>query len=151
VVTRALGALCAMGVLALHPLHTTLTDLSFSAADRTVLVSVRAFADDFRAAAGDGSDSAAFAYLRSTFALSDRDGRVLPLVWCGVRRTGDLLWLCLRAPAPGERGRGLAGVRVRAGLLFDRYRDQINIVQASYDGRRASLLFSLGDSAKALP
>jgi len=147
VVAGTLGALCTTGVLALHPLHTTLTELTFSAADRTVQVSVRAFADDFRAAAGDLSDSAAFVYLRSALTLSDRDGRVMPVAWCGVRRDGDLLWLCLRAPAP----RGLAGVQVRARLLFELYRDQINIVQASYDGRRASLLFSRGDSAKVLP
>lgn len=146
-VAGTLGALCTTGVLALHPLHTTLTELTFSAADRTVQVSVRAFADDFRAAAGDLSDSAAFVYLRSALTLSDRDGRVMPVAWCGVRRDGDLLWLCLRAPAP----RGLAGVQVRARLLFELYRDQINIVQASYDGRRASLLFSRGDSAKVLP
>jgi hypothetical protein len=147
VVARTLGVLCATGVLALHPLHTTLTELSFSAVDRTAQLSVRAFADDFRAAAGDVTDAAAFAYLRSALVLSDRDGRVLPLAWCGLRRDADLLWLCLRAPAP----RGLGGVQVRVRLLFEVYRDQINIVQASYDGRRASLLFSRGDSAKALP
>src|SRR2546426_266834 len=119
VVTRPLDALCAIGVLALHPLHMTPTELSFNAVDRTVQVSVRAFADDFHAAARDGSDSAAFVYLRSALTLSDRDRRVMPLAWCGVRRDGDLLWLCLRAPAP----RGLAGVQVCARLLFERYRD----------------------------
>jgi hypothetical protein len=147
VVGRTLGALCATGALVLHPLHTTLTELSFNAAERTVQVSVRTFADDFRTAAGDVSDSAAFAYLRSALVLSDRDGRVLPLAWCGLRRTTDLLWLCLHAPAP----RGLAGVQVRAGLLFDLYRDQINIVQARYGGRQTSFLFSRGDPAKVLP
>ena len=146
-VARTLGALCATGVLALHPLHTTLTELSLNATDRTVHVSVRAFADDFRAAAGDVSDSAAFAYLRSALVLSDHDGRVLPLAWCGLRRDADLLWLCLRAPAP----RGLAGVQVHARLLFDLYRDQINIVQARYGGRQTSFLFSRGDAAKVLP
>jgi len=143
-VLRVLGA---VGSLALHPLHTTITELSFNAADRTVQVSVRVFADDFRVTAGAASDSAAFAYLRSGLTLSERDGRVLLLAWCGLRRQGDLVWLCARAPAP----RGLAGVRVRARLLFDLYRDQINIVQARYDGRRTSLLFSSGDTAKALP
>jgi len=112
-----------------------------------VQVSVRAFTDDFRAAAGGVSDAAALAYLRSALVLSDRDGRVLPLAWCGLRRDANLLWLCLRAPAP----RGLAGMQVRAGLLFDLYRDQINIVQARYGGRQTSFLFSRGDSAKVLP
>ena len=69
------------------------------------------------------------------------------MAWCGVRRTGDLLWLCLRAPS----FQGVSGLRVRVALLFERYADQINIVQASYAGRRAALLFTCGDAAKALP
>ena len=143
---RALAVL--VGVLAAHPLHTTLTELSYRAADRSVEVSVRVFADDFRAAvAREVTDSSAFAYLTSALTLSDRSGHTLRFVWCGLRQTGDLLWLCLRARAP----EGLRGVRVHARLLFERYPDQINIVQASYGGRRASLLFSRGDSPKALP
>jgi hypothetical protein len=134
--------------MALHPLHTTLTELSYRSVDRTVEVSVRAFADDFRAAVGpDTADAAAFAYFAKVLIISDPEGRVLPLAWCGARRAGDLVWLCLRA----HGARGLSGVRVRAGMLFDLYQDQINIVQASYDGRRVSLLFTHGDEPKPLP
>ena len=144
-----MGALLtALGILALHPLHTTLTQLAYRDADHMVEATVRVFADDFRAALKtDVSDSAAVAYLRSTFTLADRTGRPLAIVWCGLRRTGDLLWLCLRAPA----AQGLSGLRVRVALLFDRYADQINIVQASYAGRRAALLFTTGDAPKPLP
>lgn len=144
---RLLWGVGAAAAVAVHPLHTTLTQLSYAAADRTVVVSVRAFADDFRAVAGDVSDSAAFGYLTTVLTLSDPAGRTLPLAWCGARRTGDLLWLCLHAPAP----RGLAGLRVDARLLFDRFEDQINIVQASYGGRQVSLLFVRGDHPKPLP
>lgn len=144
-----MGALLTLlGALALHPLHTTLTELTYSDADHVVEATVRVFADDFRAALrADVTDSAAVAYLRSTFSLSDRVGRPLAIAWCGLRRTGDLLWLCLRAPA----SHGLSGLRVQVALLFDQYADQINIVQASYTGRRAALLFTSGDAPKALP
>jgi len=142
----ALAAL--VGALALHPLHTTLTQLAYRDSDHMVEATVRVFADDFRAALrADVSDSAAVAYLRSTFTLADHAGRPLAIAWCGLRRTGDLLWLCLQAPA----AQGLSGLRVRVALLFERYADQINIVQASYTGRRAALLFTSGDAAKALP
>src|SRR2546425_211434 len=141
---RAIGA---AGALVLHPLHATLPQLSYDAGDRMALITIRAFADDFQAAAHGASDSAAFAYAAMGFTLTDRDGRGLALAWCGVRRTGDLLWLCLRAPAPG----GLAGLRVHARLLFDRYADQINIVQARCGARRVSLLFSRGDLPQPLP
>jgi hypothetical protein len=144
-----MGALAALlGALALHPLHTTLTQLAYRDGDHMVEATVRVFKDDFRAALrADVSDSAAVAYLRSTFTLADRAGRPLAIAWCGLRRTGDLLWLCLQAPA----AQGLSGLRVRVALLFERYADQINIVQASYAGRRAALLFTSGDAAKALP
>lgn len=142
--------LAVLSGLTLHPLHTTLTQLAYRDADRTVEATVRVFADDFRAALGRGrdvTDSAAAAYLRSTFTLADPAGRPLAITWCGLRRTSDLLWLCLRAPV----AQGLSGLRVRVALLFDRYADQINIVQASYAGRRAALLFTGGDAAKTLP
>jgi hypothetical protein len=137
-----------LGALVLHPLHTTLTQLTYGDGDHAVEISVRVFADDFRAALREEvTDSAAAAYLRSHFTLADRAGRPLGIAWCGLRRTGDLLWLCLRAPASG----GLSGLRVRVTLLFDRYADQINIVRASYGGRRAALLFTSGDAPKPLP
>jgi hypothetical protein len=55
--------------------------------------------------------------------------------------------LRLRADAP----RGLAGVRVRHTLLCERFNDQVNIVRATYGGRSATLFFTRGDEAKALP
>jgi uncharacterized protein DUF6702 len=149
VVALWVACLLCRGPAAHHPLHTTLTELTYRAADRTVQVSVRAFADDFDAAAGGVSDSAASAYLRSVLTLTDRNGRPLPLAWCGLRRTGDLLWLCLSGAAPGG---GLGGLRVAVRLLFERYRDQINIVQVSdgEGGRRTSMLFVRGDAEKPL-
>lgn len=132
--------------LATHPLHTTLTQVAYRDADRTLEITVRAFADDFRAAlkVGDVTDSAAAAYLRSTVTMFDRSGRALALTWCGLRRVEDAFLFCLRASAP----EGLEGLRVRVAILFERYEDQINIVQVSVGGRRTALLFLVGDLPK---
>jgi hypothetical protein len=130
-----------------HPLHTTLTQVTYRDADRTLELTVRAFADDFRAALkADVTDSAAAAYLRSTVTVFDRSGRALALSWCGLRRVEDAFLFCLRASAP----EGLKGLRVRVAILFERYDDQINIVQASNGGRRTALLFLVGDLPKPL-
>jgi hypothetical protein len=51
----------------------------------------------------------------------------------------------LRTSAPG-----LKGLRVGVAILFERYPDQINIVQASMGGRRTALLFFAGDQPKPL-
>jgi hypothetical protein len=148
-----MGAVVAVIVaLATHPLHTTLTQVAYRDLDRTLELSVRAFADDFRAALkADVTDSSAAAYLRSTVTVFDRSGRALPMTWCGLRRVGDAFLFCLRASVPPPQGpNGLQGLRVHVSILFDRYSDQINIVQASVGGRRTALLFLSGDQPKPL-
>ncbi|HSU16921.1 DUF6702 family protein [Longimicrobium sp.] len=133
----------------MHPLHTTLTQITAGPGRATIWV--RAFADDFargvapvRAPAGA---DAAQAYLAASIAVWDRAGRRAALVPCGTRRSGDLLWYCLRAQTPG----GLSGARVLNRMQFSVYDDQVNVVQAAYGGRSTSLLFVPGDEAKRLP
>ncbi len=142
----AAGSLIVPLLLGAHPVHTSITQLAHEPATRTVAVTVRVFADDFTAAAGRG-DSAAAAYVRPRLALTDRAGRPIPLRWERAEPAGDALVLRLRGHAPA----GLAGVRVRQMLLCERFDDQVNIVQAAYGGRSATLLFTPGDDAKALP
>lgn len=148
-----------------HPLHTSLAELVYEPASRTFRVMLRVFVDDFataslanertradRTAAGSAGSaetpqSPHLAYVRSTFLVADARGRQISLVFCGWTRAGDLVWLCFRGSAPN----GLKGFFVTSHLLFDLYYDQINIVQASYGGRKSTLLFTPGDRAKAIP
>jgi hypothetical protein len=141
-----------------HPLHTTITTITYDAASHQATVTVRVFANDLdtaitRRAHGRflasvrASDSSSFAYLSSVFTAAGPDGRALSVRWCGSRLTGDLLWACLRLATPG----GLSGVRIRNQALVELFDDQVNVVMAEYDGRRESLLFTRGDAAKPLP
>lgn len=140
-----------------HPLHTTLTELS-STADGGVQIVIRAFVDDFSAAIAGGkhgrpssigapSDSAAARYLAATLALTDGEGRQVQFAVARIRRTGDLVWVTLRAPAV----RPLAGARLTNRVLFERYDDQVNIVQTNVAGRRQTLLFTTRDRGAAKP
>ena len=140
-----------------HPLHTTLAELSYDPATRVLNVSLRVFADDFAAAVARGAgartvgalppDSAMFRYVAERFAVAAPGAGPVALRWCGVRRSGDVLLLCLRATAVPA----LAGARVRSALLNESFADQVNLVQASYGGRRRMLLFTRGTGAKPLP
>jgi hypothetical protein len=131
-----------------HPIHTTLTQITWDPGARMAEVTVRVFADDLEAAErGTGGDAAAFAFVRSALLLADRGGRPLPLAWKGQRRTGDVVWIEVLARAP----EGMAGMQVLARMLADRYADQVNIVQVDYGGERRSLLFVRGDAPKRLP
>lgn len=157
-------AMAVMGVVALaagarvasaHPLHTTLAQLTYDERTHQLEGSIRVFAGDFAAAVAKRSgaaapdddrvtDAAAFAYVTRTFVLSDATGRAVPLVWCGSRRAGDVLWLCVRATSVA----GPASLRLSDQMLCELFDDQVNIVQTTLNGQRASMLFTKGDGPK---
>ena len=160
-VVRAIGTV-AVSLLAVggsvreaysHPLHTTLTEVTMS--DGTLHVVLRAFVDDLSAVAnGHGratlskvpslSDSTAARYVAARLALSDASGRRIALTTISVRRAGDLVWITLSARvAPG------AAIRLTNNVLFERYDDQVNIVQATIEGRRQTVLFTKRDGGTA--
>lgn len=136
---------------AAHPMHTAVAEISYDAGGGTAAIRIRVFADDFAAALipdpAAAPDSAMSRYVRGTFALADRSGRPLPLRWIGAELQGDVVVLHLQVAAPG----GLAKATVLSALLSERFEDQVNIVRASYNGRAATLLFTRGEPAKALP
>ncbi|MBV9773205.1 MAG: hypothetical protein JO040_04610 [Gemmatimonadetes bacterium] len=149
----AVTALCG-ALTAFHPLHTSLTEMSYDGASRTLQVQIRVFASDLQAVTArkgappvaQVSDAQALAYVNGNFALSTGRTR-LPLRWCGMRRGGDLFWICLRAPAPS----GTQGVQVWNRMMFELFEDQINIVQVNTAGRRRSMIFTRGDGPRPLP
>jgi hypothetical protein len=138
-----------------HPLHTTMTELSYDPSARVLTATLRVFADDFSAAvmgARAGGpvvippDSAMLRYVTGRFSVTGRGtGRVV-MRWCGVRKEGVVLFICLRGGAPGS----LAGATMTNGLLTEVFSDQVNIVHASVDGRRRTLLFTPRDGSKPL-
>jgi uncharacterized protein DUF6702 len=142
-------------VASAHPLHTTLVQLTLDERTRTVESSIRVFASDFAAAvakrkgatvpSGDlVSDAEAMTYVRTTFLVSDASGHALPLAWCGSRRAGDVLWLCVRAMSTAPPNE----VMISDQMLCELFDDQINIVQTTNGRKRASMLFTKGDRAK---
>jgi hypothetical protein len=128
-------------------MHTAVAELVHEPATRTVLVTVRVFADDFGAVVGSDYRAAVEAYVRPRVTLADPAGRAIELRWEDATRSGDVVQIRLRGDVPA----GLAGARVLMALLCERFEDQVNIVRATYAGRTTSLLFTRGDAAKALP
>ncbi len=157
-VLAALAILLAASPAVAHPMHTTITELAYQPGSRVVRATIRIFEDDFgRAvlglpatapapAAAAVSDAAAEIYLRAHFGLAAADGHEVPLRWCGVRRAGNVVWVCI------ETGSNVApsGLRVRNGVLFELYRDQVNIVQSQLGSAKTSVLFMRGDGPKRI-
>ena len=141
----------AAGPLVAHPIHTSLAELAYDPSAKEIRISLRVYVDDLTKASArygriGSADSAMTAYARAYFAVVDRNGKGVSLASCGEQLVGDLMWLCFRAPARG----GPSGFSVAHKVLFDLYSDQINLVQASYNGRKLSLLFTKGDGFKKL-
>jgi len=134
---------------AVHPLHTTHTDLRQRGGE--VEITVRAFTDDLHRAVAARErltdDSALVRYVRTALTLTDSAGRVAALALVGTRIDGDITLVMLRVTLP----RGLAGVRVRQAMHMELFDDQVNVMRAEYGGRQTSLLFTPGDPARALP
>ena len=139
-----------------HPLHTTLTEVAV-ADNGSVRIVLRAFVDDFAAAIANRApvsvaatrtptDSAATRYLATRLVLVDSDGRRVPLRVSDVRRTNELIWVTLTAPASRA-----GGVRLTNRVLFERFEDQVNIVQATVAGRRQTLLFTRREGTASKP
>jgi hypothetical protein len=139
-----------------HPLHTTLVQLSYDERTHMLQGSIRVFAGDFAAAVAKRkgavtpdddrvSDAEALAYVSNTFRIMNAAGRAVPLAWCGSRRAGDVLWLCVRATnvAPPN------ALMLSDQMLCELFDDQINIVQSAAGARHTSMLFTKGDGAKS--
>ena len=144
------------GTAQAHAIHSTLTEI-VRANDGIVSVRIRTFADDFSAAVARHvkgaqrkdyavTDGEAARYLGVTFMLTDSHGTLVPLTFVSQQRTGDVVWLELRAP-----GTSLSGASIRNAMLFEVHEDQVNIVKANYDRTSFTTLFSSGDRPKKLP
>lgn len=138
-----------------HPLHTTLTEISLGVTGE-VEIRLRAFVDDFSAAVAGArvtspppfitpSDTATARYVGGRLTLTDASGRLARLVVAGLRREGDVVWVTLRAAGV----RSLAGTRLTNTVLFERFDDQVNVVQTSARGRRQTLLFTRRDGTRS--
>lgn len=126
-----------------HPIHTTLANVTYDRSTAQVTAMVRAFASDVDQVLAQRRTRDTSAYVRSAITMSDRAGRPVPLAWCGSRREADVLWLCVRAPAP----QGMSGMMLSDRMLFELFDDQVNIVMTD----RTSLLFTKGDPPRRLP
>jgi hypothetical protein len=126
-----------------HPIHTTLTNVTFDRTTAQVTAMVRAFSADVDKALARRRGTTVADYARSAIALADQAGRPVPTTWCGSRTEGDVVWLCLRARAP----RGTGGMTLNDTLLFEVFDDQVNIVMTEH----GSVLFTKGDSPRRLP
>lgn len=137
-----------------HPIHTTMTAISWR--NGQVTLSIRAFADDLSASVATFvgktpppdwavSEAEVSRYVASRVELRDARGAPQSMHLCGVQRTGELYQVCLRFDATNVRG-----LQMENRLLTERHDDQVNIVQVDVKGLRKTLLFTKRTRAQPL-
>jgi hypothetical protein len=135
-----------------HPLHTTITELTYDSRSGVVTLLIRAFADDFGAAIALSTRDAreprrTVRYLAQRLELRGSDDRLVVLHWAGMKRTEDVVWIRLEGRAPA----GVRGGTLRHGVLLDMFSDQVNILKVRYGRVERTLLFTRGAERKRLP
>lgn len=147
--------LAALAATPAHPLHTTLTTVTWQGDRRELEVALRTLTQDLAeavtraprspAASGSVPDSAACRYATAALSVRDAAGALLRVARCVTERAADVTWIRLAIPA--ERPMGL---RFSNAFLFERFADQVNIVQADLAGAPRTILFTTGDGPKPL-
>ncbi|MEO8575666.1 MAG: DUF6702 family protein [Gemmatimonadales bacterium] len=158
VIAFAATLLAAPSAADAHPLHTSFASIAHDKTTRTLVISLRVFMDDYSRAsiqyrarpssanASTQGQSPLISYALANFHVSDDAGRPLALVSCGGNRSGDLLLLCFKVAMSSPP----KSLRVSNTILFEVFKDQINVVQATLGPRKSSALFSPGDGSKQL-
>jgi hypothetical protein len=132
---------------ALHPIHSSLTELTYDSRAGMATIAIRVYADDVQTALGAAWRDRLPAYVARTFTVRTADGQPLPLTPCGVTVADGLIRACMRASVPHR----IDGLHVDNRLLIERFADQVNIVKATYGGRSRTIVFSAGTGERVLP
>ena len=133
----------ALSAWRLHPIHAARVEID-AAADGTVGVVVRVYRDDIPAG---WKLAEVGGYLDRVLTITDAHAVRVHLVATGIVAEGDRLKVSLTGKAIGNLQRG----HVALTLLQEQFSDQVNVVDAKVQGRRAQLVFLRGDGPQALP
>jgi hypothetical protein len=146
-----------------HKVHVSVANMEFNRASQSVQIVIRVFADDLEnalsqhakrgikidpATANTNKEAGDFvvAYLRDKFELRTKTGRPVKLNWVGMEGQAEMFWLYLECKLPG----GMDGTQVRNRIFCEMFDDQVNIVNAKYQGKQIGLMFEDQDEFKAV-
>lgn len=146
------AALLLAAAIGVHPLHTTMAEITVDRAHATLRVVVRVFADDFGRAVNASKTSGTFdaraaAYVGSAISIVDGKKQRVGTLDCGTRRQGDLLWLCTEATLTADQLRHLT---LGDQMLCELFSDQVNVVRVTDGAATRSMLFTRGDGEKPI-
>ncbi len=142
-----------------HEFHSSLAEVNYNPASKSLEVSLRVFSDDFGVALGKDNNRAAIkvdestthdalikAYLNKHFALTDKKNVKKPLTWVGKEIAVDVTWLYFEIPVTED----VTGMKLLNSVLFESFDDQVNIVNFTYKGQKKTFLYKPSQSSQIL-
>ena len=143
----------------LHPVHTTVTQMQYNAAEKSFEVSIRLFTDDLEAALTkennnqrvrlsprDNNDLLLERYLRKHFALVNARRQRKVFQYVGREQETDATWIYVEIPY----NEPVSGCLVEQSVLMDAFPDQMNLVNVSYLTQKKTLLFKQSSTLQEL-
>lgn len=149
----ALSLVILLGLTAsrpLHPVHTSVTQMQYNAAEKTFEVSLRVFTDDLEEALGkennnqrvrlndkDANGPLVEGYIRKHFGLTNASRQRKPFRYLGKEQEMEATWIYVEVPYSEP----LEGSVLQQSLLTEVFDDQVNLVNVSYLTQKKTVLF----------
>lgn len=140
-----------------HTYHTSLTRIDYNAEQKIYEITIQLFTHDLipllEKRAGKNidldkkdQDSNILGYLSQNFVLTNDKGESKKLNWVGKEIDTDTVWVYVETPAT----EGLENYQLQNTIFFESFPEQTNLVVCRYEGKKADLLFKVGDKTKTI-
>ncbi len=141
-----------------HRFHTSLTRIDYNSEQKLFEISIKLFTHDFvpilEKKTGKridlektpGVDKIIFDYLNENFVLTDKEGETKILKWVGKELDVDSVQIYLETTSTEN----LENYKLKNTIFFETFPVQTNLVVCRYDGKKADLLFKVGDKIKEI-
>ena len=121
-----------------HPIHVSMTEVTYNNSSDKIELSVRIFTDDLQKAVGltpngelpknyPGAEALIEDYIIKNIALFDTDGQSIPMQYSEAIASGDAIWIYLQA----DNIKSISDLKMINSVLHDIFDDQTNMVKVT--------------------
>lgn len=146
-------------VVSAHRYHTSLTRMDYNEKEKIVEIAIQLFTHDLvptleQKAGGKridlektpDVDKLIFNYLNENFIFKNKKGDNQALRWVGKELEVDVAWIYVEIPVTESP----AGMSLQNTVFFESFPEQTNLVIARFEGKKADLMFKVGDKFKEI-
>jgi hypothetical protein len=141
-----------------HRFHTSLTRIDYDAKQKLFEITIQVFSHDLVSVIKGKNDKSIdlektpdidkliFDYLNANFILTTAKGETKILRWIGKEFDADSMRIYLETDSTENP----EGYKLKNIIFFESYPKQTNLVVCRYDGKKADLIFKVGDKDKEI-